>query len=203
MSPFCEQMGLGECMLWNSADARESMTFNNSISSSIIQFIVSLILSHNCWFIGLFIQRNHVLFRVLVYLHVGKSLVPGRSFVSADSVKESFNLLISSLVRFSELQRSFLDEEEWLYYFIFLGGWFPFLNSSVPLYFFLDRVPLNMCFEEFCFQTRQNLVIHFSCVRYYANCSLYKDKWDTVPILPNTSMYNTNTNILVADPPLH
>lgn len=136
MSPFCEQMGLGECMLWNSADARESMTFKNSISSSIIQFIVSLILSHNCWFIGLFIQRNHVLFRVLVYLHVGKSLVPGRSFVSADSVKESFNLLISSLVRFSELQRSFLDEEEWLYYFIFLGGWFPFLNFKRPFILF-------------------------------------------------------------------
>lgn len=70
MSPFCEQMVLGDCMLWNSADARESMSFNNSISSSIIQFIVSLILSHNCWFICLFIPRNHVLFRVLVYLHV-------------------------------------------------------------------------------------------------------------------------------------
>lgn len=44
MSHFCEQMVRRECMLRDSADAREKMSFNNSISSSITAFIVSLMI---------------------------------------------------------------------------------------------------------------------------------------------------------------
>lgn len=48
MSHFCEQVVRGECLLRDSADARERASFNNSISSSITPFIVSLmILSRN------------------------------------------------------------------------------------------------------------------------------------------------------------
>lgn len=89
MSPFCEQMVRGDCVLRDSADARENMSFSNSISSSITPFIVSLILSHNCWFLCPFVQGDHMLFRVLVYLQLGKSLVPHRSFKSVSSANES------------------------------------------------------------------------------------------------------------------
>lgn len=47
MSHFCEQMVRVECMFRDSSDARGRMNFNNSISSSIMLFIVFLMLSHN------------------------------------------------------------------------------------------------------------------------------------------------------------
>lgn len=79
MSHFCEQMVRGECVLRDSADARKRMSFNNSLSLGVTPFIVSLmILSHDYWFICLLHQRDCVLLRVLVYLHLGKSLVYGK-----------------------------------------------------------------------------------------------------------------------------
>lgn len=71
---FCEQMVWGECMLRDSADARERMSINNSISASITLFTISLILSHNYWFVCVFLQGDHVLVRALLYLCLGKSL---------------------------------------------------------------------------------------------------------------------------------
>lgn len=45
-SYLCEQMVTGECMFRDSDDARKRTSVNNSISSSITLFTISMILSH-------------------------------------------------------------------------------------------------------------------------------------------------------------